>query len=277
MSLLKIAPDKYPHLNGLAGRMDAQNGSPFFGLPLELRLEVYRYLLAGNAFHIEITRCEADFYAETYLGNVDKADYMFDSLFCDGSFLHGTRLLSLTKSCRKAYLETIRIFYEENTFHFDKFQDVAAFYRWFQDLQAKTKGGDNSVKISHLRVSQAWSQSLPHDLPVLLDGLRTLELGWKDFWLMNLGKHFRAPTICDLVQLKGVELRIYNNSRAIEKTPGLGTLGAALQEIIRKAKTDSAVNLLSEIQNATAVLAAPDLMKQSLRQLVTKARQSYLA
>lgn len=261
MSLAKTAPNQGSH-HDLASRMDAQTASPLFSLPAELRLKVYRSLLAGKTFHVRLreTRRKPYYVNDSDLCIHERDENGYGCTDCNGPSLNTMRLLSLTKSCRKAYLETINIFYEENAFIFFDFEDIVAFDNNLQKMPINTRGGDR-LKIRHLRVSHPWlSESCPDNLHVLLDGLRILELGWNHFLWADLDGNAPCKLIRILVQVRGVELRFSE----VEEKPLLKDLRAALKEIMGQPKSADTTNLLPASEEANAEL---NFEERSLQQL----------
>lgn len=152
----------------------AQPNSPLFKkLPPELRSIIYRHLLAGHVFHVQaFINKNYEYLFITKLWSYVKQLYQ--------STLQKVpvekALFGLVKSCRHAYVETLRIIYEENTFEFADFTCFLAFQR--ANPTAKAFIEEPAPQIQRLKLLNAtinthsWFET---DIR-LLEGLRAVDV-----------------------------------------------------------------------------------------------------
>ncbi|PMD46805.1 hypothetical protein L207DRAFT_221131 [Hyaloscypha variabilis F] len=105
------------------GKIEWQEQSPLFNLPLELRRQIYEEAIGGYTLHVFTldayrrmahTRCKTAVMPE--YGNCSCAARARQKGVCDE--WGNSELLALLMSCRRIYSEAIEILYSKNTFTF---------------------------------------------------------------------------------------------------------------------------------------------------------------
>lgn len=187
-----------------------QNASPLFRIPAEVRREIYRAFLTGYHFHV----C----YGST--GSVPifvcSRNLSCKNICCwpqCGPYLKVTQVLGLTKTCRKAYLETIDLFYEENVFICDHLSDFEKFRKLHN--RPKLLMENENPQIRHVQLRSVGS---PLTDTHSFDGVQLLELdAWRvrGSWTEN-DVEFNA--IRELIQLSGTEFRFHSRRSTAQKS-----------------------------------------------------------
>lgn len=148
----------------------AQSDSRFFRIPAEIRSAIYRYILVGHVFRItsgdDYESLRGDALRRACLRTCSLHGVRPNLIASHDQLLGKIRYLGLTMTCRKAYIETIRIVYEKNVLSIDKLQDLEDFRERYKNTKLFFHG--NPPQFRHLLFKglrdhrDHWPNTLPH-------------------------------------------------------------------------------------------------------------------
>lgn len=117
-------------------------------------------------------------------------------------------MFGLTKTCRKAYLETLYMIYEENKFIFSGWLRLDTFQKAY--LKEKRFMKDNAPQLRHINIINPDClvvTKLTTSLACLTDGVRILEIG-QLYLSLPWGSELRKNRfLAEMLQLRGLELK----------------------------------------------------------------------
>lgn len=158
--------------NGVDGAFTDQSGLLFEKLPLELRREIYAFVLGRQTFRLISVPWKVTTAADVD-GNVSMTQAHFEPTrpTVSSSSHQGIALL---QTCRQIYDESIALLYSTNTFIIHDFASMTTF--------AKTVPACHLKEIRRLEVNYSPVTSIPYDHPRTKQYDLPKGPDWADFW-----------------------------------------------------------------------------------------------
>lgn len=194
-------------------------------LPLELRLQIYEYVLGGNLLHlIQIPRRIAHVRCRA----LHVPDHSRQCRPASRMPLHpwlrtiSSANLALLKTCRQIYIEAIDILYTTNTFDINH---LSTFISFSQTIRSQRLGaitslhmywdlGYNFVRYGSKKNYQDWN-TFWHVVATQMPGLRDLDICLKrGFQLLPITPSHYEPWVSPMCEVRGL--------RSVEIEIGLG-------------------------------------------------------
>lgn len=216
-----------------------QTHSPFFKLPFEVRSLIYDYHLTGHILYIK-GRYDRGPSWHTCPPSTCSVRRFFDTFKNRGLLLKKQQILSLTKSCRRIYLETVNVIYEQNFFAFNDVRDFEGFRTMYAG-KAKACTGPCGLtpQIRHLKLdSCAHYDLLAWDIGCIassMSGVKVLHLPWDA--LCHWDAKQLEDNIRELVQVKGIHLSFRIGNFGNPEGEEVDALRTAWKELIVQPKT----------------------------------------